>query len=406
MTVTLDAAGLTVQSYSDILEEIVVQIGIALSLTPPQVQRVRASVQSTLGQIARIEAEREAALQETMAAVYDTLSLYASGASLDRVAALMGVTRLAASASYVTGTATGLAGVVIPNGTRLQYNPEETVWTVVDGPYTVGGGGTVTIAVEGDSSGDWTVALDPDTGFDDWTLLDTIPNFTSFESSAQPVTGAPIETDAGVRSRYSIEAYRRAQGPIKAIEAAIQDVTGVTFVRVWENRTATTDADGIPGHAINAVVEGGDVDEIGAAIFAARPAGAEVFALVDGSEETPTVTDDYGFGHVMGFNRITPIDIWINCVLTTSTSEETPPADLETTVQTAILAGVEDLFGIGDDVLPWKIAGLVYALGLDGIDNVTVTLSTNGISYSSAKRSISIRERSAFTSGRTTVSQA
>ncbi len=405
MTVTLDATGLQIQTFDEILAEIVTAIGSALDLTPIEKARVQASVQSTLGNLARIDAEREAALQEALLAVYETLSFDAEGAHLDRVVALLGVTREPALLSTVIGTATGTPTTSIPNGTRLRYEPELTTWVVVDGPYTIGGGGTVEVTLESESSAGVEVALDPDTGFDDWTVLDTVPGFDAFESTQQPATGTPVETDAALRTRARIEAFSRGQGPLLAIEAAISKADeGVSFVRVWENRTLVTDADDIPGKALNAVVDGGEDQAIAEAIFVSRPAGAEVFALEDGSEVMTTVTDAYGFSHSMPFNRVTEVDMWIRCTLTTSTSETTAPDDLTDLVAAVLLVSAPLQFGLpGTDVLPYKLRGAVAAQGFDGIDEVVIELSLNGSSWSTAKRSISIREKAVFAEARITV---
>lgn len=398
MSAVVDSSGLTIQSFDEILEEIIVAQGTALSLTAAQIQRMRAGVQSTLGQIVRVEAEREAIAQEALLSVYNALSFQAEGAQLDRVVRLLGMTRLPAELSRVTGTASGTPATEIPTGTRLRYNPLETVW-VVDGPYTIGGGGTVSIAVEREDADDAEVALDPATGFDDWTILDTVVGFTAFESSAQPIIGHAIESDAALRSRAEIEAFRRGQGPLKAIEAAVLEIAGVTYVRVYENRTLVTDADGIPGKAINAVVMGGDDAEIAAAIFASRSAGAEVY----GTDVSVIVVDDWGFSHTMAFDRVDDVPLYIRCTLTTSSAEDVAPAGVTDTVETLLLEQAATSFGIGDDVKPYVLSGAVFAAGLPGIDAVLIELSDDGATWQTTKWPISIRERSVFNAARVTV---
>lgn len=405
MSAVLDSTGLAVQTFDEILEEIIVAQGVALSLTAAQVERMRVGVRSTLGQIVRVWAEQEAIDQEALLSVYNSLSFFAEGAALDRVLRLLGMTRIPEEHSRVTGPAAGTNTTEIPNGTRLQYNPRGSIWLVVDGPYTISGG-SVEITLEAEEAGEIFAALDPGSGFDDWTILDTIVGFSdvgSFESAEQPITGHEVETDAAFRTRAGIEAFRRGQGPLKAIEAAVSSVDGVTFVRVYENRTLVTDADSIPGKAINVVVEGGADDEVAEAIFASRSAGAEIFALADATEEEETVVDDWGFSHTVRFNRVADVDMWIRVTLTTSTAEEAAPAGVTSTVADLILEFCEATFGIGNDVLPYKIAASVYVAGIPGIDAVTVELSYDDggtDAYDTDKRAISIRERAAFLLGR------
>lgn len=409
MSATFDASGLAIDTFDAALTQFVVALGASLGLTDAQVERARNSVQSAIGNLARVAVERDITNQEALLAVYGSLSVEAEGSQLDRIARILGVTRRAAQVSRVIGTADGTASTSIPNGTRLRYNPAATVWTVVDGPYTIGGGGTVEIAVESESEDAVEVAIDPATGFDDWTILDSVVGWSDvggFESTAQPIVGSDTETDAALRGRVETEAFRRATGPIAAIDANVTAVNGVTFVRTWENRTLVTDSDSIPGKAINVVVEGGDDTQVAEAIYNARPAGAEIFALVDGSEVSVTLTDDYGFDFVVAFNRVTDVPMLVEVDLVTSTSEESAPAGIIATVQSLVQEQANEFFGIGADVLPWKIAGFIAAQNYGGIDNVVVRVdSVAGGSPAASKFSISIRERATFALGNINVAE-
>lgn len=401
MSATIDSTGLTIQSFDDVLEEIIVAQATALGLTPAQTQRMRLGVQSTLGQIVRIEAEREVMAQEALLAVYNALSIEAEGPQLDRVVRLLGMTRIPADVSRVTGLATATPGTTIPVGARLRYDVLETTWEVTIGGL-VPGGGTLSITIEREDAGADSVPLDPDTGFDDWTILDSVIGWSdvgSFESVTQPVVGREIETDAALRVRATTEAFKRGQGPIKAIESALLEVEGVTYARVYENRTLITNSDGIPGKAINAIVVGGDSDEIGAAIFGSRSAGAEVY----GTDETVDVTDEWGFVHTMAFDRVDSVNVHVRCTLTTSTAEDEAPIDVDDTVEDLILAQAAVSFSIGDDVRPYVLSGAIFAAGLPGIDNVLIELSLDGVAWQTTKLSIGIRAQAAFAAARVTI---
>lgn len=401
MSATIDSTGLTIQSFDDVLEEIIAAQATALSLTPAQTQRMRLGVQSTLGQIVRIEAEREVMAQEALLAVYNALSIEAEGPQLDRVVRLLGMTRIPAALSRVTGLATATPGTTIPVGARLRYDVLETTWEVTVGGL-VPGGGTLSITIEREDAGADEVPLDPATDFDSWTILDTVVGWSdvgAFESVTQPVVGREVELDAALRSRAETEAFKRGQGPIKAIESAILEVEGVTYARVYENRTLVTDSNSIPGKAINAIVVGGDADEIGAAIFASRSAGAEVY----GTDETPDVTDEWGFVHSMPFDRVDSTNVWVRCTITTSTAEDDAPIDVADTVEDLILEQAAASFSIGDDVRPYVLSGAIFAAGLPGIDNVLIELSFDGAAWVTTKLSIGIRAQAAFAAARVTI---
>lgn len=396
MSVTIDDTGVQIQTFEEAVEEIVLAYQTAFSLTAAQTNRIRTSLLSTLGQDARIAAERDVLAQEAALAVSATLSFDADGAALDRVVELLGVARRAAFASQVTGTASGTATTVIPNGTQIRYAPESTVWVVSGGPYTIGGGGTVSVTLTAQDTGALTVALDPDTGYDDWEILDVVTGFDAFESSAQPITGADIETSAALRQRARTQAFSRAGRTTRAIEASVIAVTGVEYVRAYHNPTESTDADGLPPHAINVVVVGGTDADVAEAIAISRPAGSPRYALAGGTYVSVDVTDEYGLVTTEIFNRVEDVTIHVKATLTTSTSEEAAPVDLETIVKDLLLAQAQAIFDIGDDILPWRLAGAIHAAGYPGIDNVVVELSLDDVSFSTAKRVMTIRQKGSF----------
>lgn len=410
---TISGTGLEIEAFDEVLEAYALSLQVGLDLTDAQRERLRTNTRSTLGQLIRVAAEAEVRMQEALLDVYNTLAITAEGAALDRVARLLGVTREPAISSSITGPATGTAATSIPNGTRLQYDgageAAGSVWLVTGGPYTIGGGGSVTITIESEEGEAYEPALDPDAGFDEWTILDTVIGFSdvgTFESAAQPVVGSPIETDAALRARMAIEAFRRGQGPTLAIEAAISAVAGVTYVRAYDNPTDAADANGLPARSVNVIVEGGADAAVAAAYFASRSAGATLYALAGGTAVSETVTDAYGFAHTVAFNRVAEVPMYIRCTLTTSTAEDEPPAGLVDAVAALLLEQAPELFGIGDDVRPYKLIGAIHAEDYSGIDNVLVELSLDGIAWATTVRTITIRQRATFAAARITVLEA
>lgn len=407
MSLTIDATGLQIQTYDDILEEIIVAVAVGLSLTAAQTERLRTTVKGSWNQLVRIEAERDQAFQESLLAVYNTLAWAAEGVALDRVVALLGVTRRGDSLSEVAVELDGTPATVIPAGARVQYNPTGSIWTV-QAEATIEAGGTVAAVLEAEDAG----AIEVEASAPgDWTILDIVVGWDGVTTDEQTVIGAAAELDGELRARAAIEAYRRGQGPQNAIRAAVTQVEGVTFVGVWESQAllaTDTDANGIPARSINVVVEGGDSDEIAAAIQASRAGGIRLFGLPGGTLVERTIELSNGSPVVVQFNRVDDIEIWIDCEITTSTSEETAPPAVDDLVAAVLLEAGPALFDIGDDVLPWKLEQRVGDEEIPGIDDVRVTLSyDDGVldAYTRAKRAISIRERSTFDAARITVTE-
>lgn len=86
--------------------------------------------------------------------------------------------------------------------------------------------------------------------------------------------GINEESDAELKIRRQQSVAIGSQGYLAGLLAALENITGVTFAKVYENVTGSTDGDGIPGHSIWVIVSGtGTAAEIAKAIYNKRNAG-------------------------------------------------------------------------------------------------------------------------------------
>jgi uncharacterized phage protein gp47/JayE len=373
MSASVDSTGLNIETYSTIFNTLVDLYASAFGNTDIQRERIRNNLESVAGNILRILAEQIYENQEALLDVYNAQGFYASGAALDKVVALLGVTRLGELQSECTVTATGVAATVLANGIRASSSEDGTTWEVIDGPYTIGGGGTVTVTLQCTTDGEANV----DSGTV-WTILSPTAGLTSFTAATQTITGNDAETDAELRERAQQEAFRRGTNTFEAIEAAVAEVEGVTYVRCYQNDALTEDDDGIPGKAIWVITEGGDADEVREAIANSKPGGIQAHGTELGNV-------DLGSGRVVpiGFDYVTTQEIDVTVVLTTYSSEELAPADVTTQVG-QVITDYLDALEIGQDVLPYRLSGAIYASGIQGIDSFTLTLARSGDSLGSA----------------------
>lgn len=390
--IQLTPAGLQTDTFEEILAEIQTDFRAAYGAA------IATRVGSTAGQMQRLIALRVHEQHEALLALYQALAASgAEGVLLDRILDLVGVARKPAAYAEVYGTATGTPGTSIPDGTRISVgSPQAYVFQVADGPYTIGGGGTVSgVHLVAEEVGPADVS-----GLGAWAILDTVFGFDSFDDDTQPIVGQLAATDAEYRTAGTTERYRRASGSLDAIEAAVALVDGVTYVRAWHNVTADpVDADGIPLHAINVVAQGGAAADIARAIWDSGPAGH----LFYGTDESEAVIDNENTAHVVSFDRVATIPIWVDVVLTTSTSEESPPDGLAALVADLLVAYATESWDIGTDVLAHRLAGALA--GLAGVDAVAVTTSLDGVTYDATKKPISIREQAELTIARVSVSE-
>jgi uncharacterized phage protein gp47/JayE len=378
----LTDSGLETDTMSEIFEDLLTTIAASLELTDETRQYISTDPRNLLGLLLRIVAENEASYQETLVEVYEANSLNAEGTNLDRVLRTVGVERDPAQYSRAAGLAGGIAGTIIPDGARVQHDIDGTIWRVADGPHTL----PATVDVVADSA----LALDPGAD-DEWTILDVVSGWQTYESTATEVVGAPQESDASLRAKHAVEVYIRGSGPLDAIESVVSKVDGVTYVRAWDNTSLATDANGLPPKSINVVVEGGDDTEIAEAILSKRPGGIELY----GTSYSELHEVRPGQNVTVGFDRVQNLNRWMRITVTNTGAEEAPSP----TQEQAIRNGLADYgLEIGEDAVAYKVVQAVADLDLPGIDAITVEFSANGSSWSTAKIVASIRQRIVFDS--------
>ncbi len=403
MTATLTDGVLTIDTFETAFEDVLEAARVGMDLTPEQVTRMRESITGPVSNLLRIMAEKDAASQELLLKVYNTLSWSATGDALDNVVALLGVTRLAAASSRVAVTVTAANGTEIEAGIRAEYNPTGSTWSVVN-TVTVGATGSAELLLEAEDTGAVLVGA---VASGDWSLLDSVPGVTLLETDEQTVTGRDRELDGPLRERGAIEAYRRGLGPVAAIEAAVSAVDGVTFVRVFESEAVlatAVDTNGIPARSLNVVVSGGDSDEIAAAIKASRPGGMYLYAEPGAQFVERSVLLSNGWPIRIRFNRVEELEMWIQYTATTSTSETATTPAVITEIDQILEDGAADLFGIGADVLPSKLEALVQSSDvIEGVDDLEVRLSLDDGAadvYTRARRAVSLRQIPTFNAAR------
>ena len=157
---------------------------------------------------------------------------------------------------------------------------------------------------------------------------------------------------------------------------------------MYENDTDSTDAEGRPPHSIEAVVNGGETDEIGLAIWQKKAAGIDTFG-----SQSVSVNDSQGFPHTINFNRPLVVPVYLRITVTEYPEEALPP-NAQTMITEAVIDYGNSLT-IGNDVILQRFMGAIYS-AVSGIGYITVTASTNGSTYSSNNISIDARHVAVF----------
>ena len=312
---------------------------------------VRVDAESVFGQIIGIFAEVYADLWEAAEDTYSAGYIgSATGASLDDLVALAGITRNAGTFSTVTLTLTGTPTTAVALGSQFRDPSSGTLWATTAAA-VIGGGGTVDVAASPTVVGPLIALAGTIT-----EIVTPIGGVTAVTNALDSTPGSESETDAALRVRF-IASFRSGGGSSdEAIRAVLLQVTGVTEAFVVSNRSDSTDSEGRPPHSLEAIVRGATDQAVLDALWTAIPAGIEPY----GTNVSGTVTDSLGNSQPMAFTRPTNVNIWVEVVY------EPDLGAVESTIEAA--AELEILvegttLNTGDDVVPFKFKQAIETAG-------------------------------------------
>jgi uncharacterized phage protein gp47/JayE len=309
-----------------------------------------------------------------------------TGSLMDRLYALNGLTRQAATPSTVTCTFTGSDGTTIPLGfIVVTSDTNQRFQTTETGDIS---GGSVDLAMESVEAGP-IVAL-----AGTLTVIESaLSGLSSVTNALDALPGDEQETDTEFRQRRQLTLATAGNGTVESIAAAIiNEVEDVEQATVYENKEATTSPEGISPYAIKAIVLGGVDADIAGKIFETVPAGTPT----DGATTVP-VTDSQGIDHDISFSRPTAIDIYVTVNITTDADY---PADGANLIKAALVA-YGDALRIGDDVIYSRLYTPINSIPGHQVDSLFV--DTVSPPTGTANLSIDFDELAVFDSTRIVV---
>lgn len=237
------------------------------------------------------------------AAVYNAFSpSSAQGVGLSSVVKINGIARLVPSKSSVDLLIVGQAGTSISNGAAEdsnggRWNLPAVVTIPITGEITV----TALAATPGAQRAEEetvTRIVTPTRGWQSVTNL----------SAAQ--VGAPVESDALLRIRQAVSTALPSLTVLDGMLGAIASIVGVARYKAYENDEGGVDANGIPGHTLSFVIDGGDAQTIIDTIGLKKSPGVGTFGTTSG-----IYTDFYGIPHVIRFYRPTEVAISVRITI-------------------------------------------------------------------------------------------
>lgn len=440
MAYGVTATGFSVKTYEVIVEELhdAWRAAFGASSLGERAQRLLAIVAERLAEVWELAEDVYAAFDPD-GAVDD---------ALDALCALTGTTREPASESTVTLTLTGTGATVVPAGstvetasTAIEFTTDEdatlaelVAWAnttayVLDDRRSNGGNSyiCITAGTSAGSGGPTTTADDITDGTVHWRYLGegtAAVDVTATATATGPLVatsgdlteivtpvsgwlgvtnlldadlGTDLETDEDLRVRRGDELAGGGASTADAIRAAVLDVADVTTCRVFYNDSDVTDADGVPPHAVEVLVQGGADQDIWDALLASVAAG-----IATHGDEAGTAEDSEGVSHDVYFSRPEARTVYAEIVLTKD--PDTYPTDGDAQVKAAIVA-LEDVLGVGYDVTASRVSAAVFSV--TGVLDVTdVDIGTSAAPPDGTTITVSTRQVATFDTSRITVTSS
>lgn len=274
----------------------------------------------------------------------------------------------------------GTAGTVIPAGSRISstdgsqiYEVQESVVIPASGEATAN---TLCTEVGANNPAPGTI-IQIQTPIFGW-------NYASNASATSIGTNADTDTTLHVKQSRATAATSYRQ--VDAIIAGIMTIPGVSYARLYVNKTLTTDARGIAGKTMAAVVVGG-LDADIANVLRLKAGSLDNFA--GNLPEPIEYVGELGDVETIDFYRPTEVPIYISIGITVTESGVFPEDAVDKIKQAIVNYAVYDQEGVagfppGADVLVSRLYTPINSVPGFKVDSLQIgktagTLSTNDI---------------------------
>jgi uncharacterized phage protein gp47/JayE len=183
----------------------------------------------------------------------------AQGSGLSTLVKLNGIRRKVPTFSTCDFLNVGRAGTIVAAG--VLNDPAGYKWALP--LFTIPDSGQITVTGVCISLG--SVSLVPgaiDTANGSGSISTITYGWQSATNLAAAAPGQPVESDSDLRRRQSFSTMIPSLSHLEGLYGALLAVTGVVRCRMYENDTDVPDSNGLPGHSICAVIDGGDASVI------------------------------------------------------------------------------------------------------------------------------------------------
>jgi uncharacterized phage protein gp47/JayE len=241
---------------------------------------------------------------QSCGSVYNAFSpATAQGVGLSSVVKINGLQRQTASNSQADVVVIGQAGTILTNA--LAQDTAGYQWAL-PASVTIPVGGSIVVTVTCTTQGAITAAANTIN-----KIFTPVRGWQSITNPLAAVPGNPVEDDATLRVRQSVSTGLPALSVLDSLIGAVANLPGVLRYQGYDNDQGTPDANGIPGHSIAIVVQGGDAQQIAETINLKKTPGTGTYGTT-----SETVTDAKGVPNVINFFQLTDVPIEIAVTIT------------------------------------------------------------------------------------------
>lgn len=398
MSFGMTNTGFKPKRFADVLESLTNRIKSISNPDTGEYPFVNETADGLLMQVTSVIAEEIATCWEQayLASVqYDPQN--ASGVALRGVVQINGINPNYGTPTQLPMVVRGTAGTVIPAGSKISSTDGSQIYEVQESVVIPAGGETTTTTlcteVGANNPAPGTI-IQIQTPIFGW-------NYASNNLATSVGTNADTDTTLHIKQSRATAATSYRQ--VDAIIAGIMTVPGVTYARLYVNKTLTTDARGIAGKTMAAVVVGGLDTDI-ANVLRLKAGSLDNFA--GNLDEPIEFTGELGDVETIDFYRPTEVPIYISIALTVTESGVFPEDATDRIKQAIVNYAVYDQEGVagfppGADVLISRLYTPINTVPGFKVDSIQIGKSAETLSTSDI--AIAWNELATFDASRITI---
>lgn len=222
----------------------------------------------------------------------------------------------------------------------------------------------------------------------------SLTGWNSITNAASATTGEEAQDDEDLRAAREEDLAKAGSATLQAVIADAGEVSGVAHAHGYQNRGSVADANGLPPHSLEIVIDDGavpdaDDDELAQAIFDSTTAGIQWYSN-DGN--SGTALDGNGDEHTVGFSRVQFVNIHFAYELETGAGYVG-----DASVKEYVKERAEELYD--DELGPEVLYAAMFNVPLDQVgvtDIVSFTLDITDTPVATDNIQLTARQKAVF----------